>query len=294
MELRHLRYFTAVAEELHFGRAAARLHIAQSPLSQQIRRLEAELGVALFDRSRRSVQLTAAGRLLQEQATPLLAQADRLEQTMRDAAGGRVGALTVGFVGSATYSTLPTIVRAHRLAHPRVEVRLVELTTGPQIEALTSGQIDIGLVRPPVRSDAVEVTPLVEEQLVAALPDSHPLASRDVVDVRDLADQPFVSFPRRIGSGLFDDILAVCSRAGFSPQVVQEANEMQTIVSLVSAGLGVALVPESMQAFTRPHLALRPLRGSDVTLRLALARRVGDPSPLVRQFAESALAAYDR
>ncbi len=290
MELRHLRYFTAVAEELHFGRAAARLHIAQSPLSQQIRRLERELGVSLFERSRRSVRLTDAGRLLQEHAAPLLAQADRLEATMRDAAAGRTGALTVGFVGSATYTTLPAVVRAHRLAYPEVEVRLVEMTTGPQVDALIAGQIDVGFVRPPVRSDAIAVTPLVEERLLVALPDSHPLVKRRAVDVQALATEPFVSFPRQIGSGLYDEILAVCTAAGFSPIVVQEANEMQTIVSLVSAGIGVALVPESMQAFGRPHVVFRELRGSAVTLRLALAHRAGDDGPLVRQFRETAVS----
>ena len=291
MELRHLRYFTAVAEELHFGRAAARLHIAQSPLSQQIRRLESELGVQLFDRNRRTVRLTDAGRLLQSQAAPLLAQADRLEETMRAAAAGEAGTLTVGFVGSATYRTLPTIVRAFRQAHPQVEVKLVELTTGPQLEALEAGRIDVGLVRPPVRSDAFVVIPLVEEQLLVALPDSHPLARRKVVPVSMLADEPFVSFPRRLGAGLYDDILAVCTAAGFSPTVVQEANEMQTIVSLVSAGIGVALVPESVRTFSREHLAFRRLRGSSATLRLALAHRAGRPSPLVQQFLATAMPA---
>ena len=290
MELRHLRYFTAVADELHFGRAAERLHIAQSPLSQQIRRLESEFGVQLFERNRRSVRLTDAGRLLQEQAGPLLAQAARLEQTMRDAAAGEAGTLTVGFVGSATYGTLPTIVRAFRQGHPQVEVRLEEMTTSPQVEALEAGRIDVGFVRPPVRSELVEVIPLVEERLMVALPDSHPLARRRVVPVSALAGEPFVNFPRLVGSGLYDDIMAVCAAAGFSPTVVQEANEMQTIVSLVSAGIGVALVPESMQAFSRPHLALRPLSGSSVILRLALAHLKGSSSPLVHQFVAAATA----
>ena len=291
MELRHLRYFTAVAEELHFGRAAARLHIAQSPLSQQIRRLEAEFGVALFERNRRSVRLTDAGRLLLELAEPLLGQADRLERTMHDAAAGDAGTLTVGFVGSASYRTLPAIVRAFSHTHPLVVVRLEELTTSPQVEALETGRIDVGLVRPPVGGDALEVIPLVEERLVVALPDSHPLAELEIVPVRALADEPFVSFPRRIGAGLYDDIVAVCAAAGFSPEVVQEANEMQTIVSLVSAGIGVALVPESMQNFTLPHLAMRPLRGSSAILRLALAHRADSASPLVRAFVAAAVTA---
>ena len=150
------------------------------------------------------------------------------------------------------------------------------MTTSPQVEALEAGRIDVGLVRPPVGGELVKVIPLVEERLVVALPDSHPLAQLQVVPVSALADEPFVSFPRRIGAGLYDDIVAVCAAAGFSPKVVQEANEMQTIVSLVSAGIGVALVPESMQDFTLPHLAMRPLSGSSAILRL---RPAGSTSP---------------
>src|SRR5436309_10286813 len=150
MELRHLRYFVAVAEELHFGRAAARLHIAQPPLSQQILRLEAELGVELLRRNRRSVRLTDAGRLLLEQSRPLLAQADHVEQLLRQASAGEVGRLAVGFVGSASYEALPRILREFRDRHPQVELRLDELTTAGQVAALNAGRIDVGLVRPPV------------------------------------------------------------------------------------------------------------------------------------------------
>ncbi len=291
MELRRLRYFVTVAEELHFGRAAERLHIAQSPLSQQIRRLEAELGVELFDRNRRSVRLTAAGRVLLDGAVPLLHQADRLQQTMRHAATGETGSLTVGFVGSATQDALPRVLRHLRSSDPGIDVRLRELTTTPQVEALERGDIDVGLVRPPVRSERITVIPLLEERLVAALPDTHPLAARQVVSPRELADEPFVSFPRQIGAGLYDEILAVCTAAGFSPNVVQEANEMQTIVSLVAAGIGVALVPESMQRIAQPHVAYRRLRGSDVRLRLGLAVRAGERSPLVARFTAAAQAA---
>ena len=291
MELRHLRYFVAVAEELHFGRAAARLHIAQSPLSQQIRRLEAELGVELFDRNRRSVRLTDAGRVLLDGAVPLLHQADRLEQTMRSAATGETGLLTVGFVGSAAQDALPRIVRHVRESDPGIEVRLLELTTGPQVEALERGDIDVGLVRPPVRAQSVTVTPLLEERLVVALPDSHAFAARRAVAPETLRDEPFVSFPRRIGTGLYDEILAVCTAAGFSPNVVQEANEMQTIVGLVAAGIGVALVPESMQQIAQPHVVYRRLQGSEVRLRLGLAERAGERSPLVARFRLAAVAA---
>jgi DNA-binding transcriptional LysR family regulator len=292
MELRHLRYFVAVAEELHFGRAAARLHIAQPPLSQQILRLEAELGVELLRRNRRSVQLTDAGRLLLEQSRPLLAQADHLEQLLRQAGAGEVGRLAVGFVGSASYEALPRILREFRDRHPQVELRLDELTTAGQVAALNAGRIDVGLVRPPVGDSSLELTPLVEERLVAALPDSHPLARRKRVRVAALAEEPFVLVPRRLGTGLYDDVLAVCREAGFSPHVVQEASEMQTIVSLVSAGIGVSLVPESVETFSPPRVAYRPLSGPNASLEIALAHRPGERSPLVERFREVAIAVF--
>ena len=292
MELRHLRYFVAVAEELHFGRAAARLHIAQPPLSQQILRLERELGVELLRRNRRSVQLTDAGRLLLEHAKPLLAQADHLERLLRQAAAGEVGRLAVGFVGSASYETLPRILRAFRDRYPNVELRLEELTTVGQVAALLAGRIDVGLVRPPVGDESLELTPLVEERLVAALPDSHRLARRRRVPVAALADEAFVLVPRRLGTGLYDDVLGVCREAGFSPHVVQEANEMQTIVSLVSAGIGVSLVPESVETFSPPRVAYRPLSGPNASLEIALAHRRSDRSPLVESFREVAATAF--
>jgi DNA-binding transcriptional LysR family regulator len=292
MELRHLRYFVAVAEELHFGRAAARLHIAQPPLSQQIRRLESELGVELLRRNRRTVQLTDAGRLLLEQSRPLLAQAERIEQLLGEAAGGEVGRLGIGFVGSASYEALPRILRAFRSRFPNVELRLEELTTAGQASALAAGRIDVGLLRTPVGDPSLELTPLVEERLVVALPDSHALAARKRVPVAALAGEPFVLVPRQLGTGLYDDVLAVCRAAGFSPNVVQEANEMQTIVSLVSAGIGVSLVPESVETFSPPRVAYRPLTGPNASLEIALAHRQAERSPLVARFREVAKAAF--
>jgi DNA-binding transcriptional LysR family regulator len=292
VELRHLRYFVAVAEELHFGRAAVRLHIAQPPLSQQIRRLENELGVELLRRNRRSVQLTDSGRLLLEESRPLLVQAERIEQLLGQSSAGEVGRLGIGFVGSATYETLPRILREFRSRFPKVELRLEELTTAGQAAALKAGRIDVGLIRPPVGDSSLELTPLVEERLVAALPDSHPLAARKKVPVAALAEEPFVLVPRQLGTGLYDDVLAVCREAGFSPNVVQEASEMQTIVSLVSAGIGVSLVPESVETFSPPRVAYRPLTGPNASLEIALAHRPDDRSPLVARFREVAKAVY--
>jgi DNA-binding transcriptional LysR family regulator len=287
MDLRHLRYFVAVAEELHFGRAAERLHIAQPPLSQQIRRLEEELGVELFRRNRRRVELTDASRLLLEQSRPLLAQADHLEKLLGRSAAGEVGRLAIGFVGSASYEVLPAILHEFRARFPDVELRLEEHTTGDQVRAMNAGRIDVGLVRPPLADEAIELTPLVEERLMAALPVAHPLAGRAAVPVSALAQEPFVLPPRRI-TGLYEDVVGVCRAAGFSPQVVQEAGEMQTIVNLVSAGIGVSLVPESVSTFGRPGVTYRPLRGPNASLAIALAQRRDDRSPLVSKFREVA------
>jgi DNA-binding transcriptional LysR family regulator len=282
-ELRHLRYFVAVAEELHFGRAAARLRIAQPPLSQQIRRLEASLGVELLRRTRRRVELTDAGRLLLEGARPLLAQAEALERAMARAARGDIGRLGVGFVGSVTQDVLPTLLRGFRDRHPEVAVTLSELSTLEQIEALRERRIGAGLLRPPVGDPAVATMPLLEEPLVAALPDFHRLARRRTVSIAALAAEPFVLIGREVNPAFHDDVVSACRAAGFSPDVVQEAGEMQTIASVVAAGIGVSLVPASVERLRREGdgVAYRPLRPSSVRLVVALAWRPADADPVV-------------
>ena len=289
IDLRRLTYFVAVAEELHFGRAAARLHIAQPPLSQAIRKLEDELGVELFRRNRRRVELTDAGRLLLDNGRPLLQEADRVEALLVKAGRGEAGRLRVGFVGSASYETLPAVLRAFRRDRPEVELTLREMTTPDQLAALGTGRIDVGLVRPPPRDvGPVDVLPLVEERLIAVLPDTHPLAARERVAVAELAEEPFVFFPRRIGVTLYDDVMDVCREAGFAPRVVQEADETHTVVSLVSAGIGVSLLPAAVETIRRPHVVFRPLSGPNTQLELAVALRRGDRSPLVGRFVEAA------
>jgi DNA-binding transcriptional LysR family regulator len=293
MELRHLRYFVAVAEELHFGHAAQRLHIAQPPLSQQIRRFEAELGVELLRRNRRRVQLTDAGRLLLERARPLLAEVERTEELLRRASVGEVGQLRIGFIGTASYVILPAILRAFHERYPEAELKLEEMTTGPQVAALRAGHLDVGLVRPPVRDPSLRLTPLVKEELLAALPDVHPLARRKTIPVQALAPEPFILFVREHGTGLYDDIIAVCREAGFSPKIVQETNDTQTIVSLVSAGFGVALLPASIANFPHPRVVYKRLRGPNASLEIALAEPLHTHSPLAGHFRAIAQSAAD-
>ncbi len=297
MELRHLRYFTAVAEELHFGRAAARLHMAQPPLSQQIKQLEEELGFLLFHRTKRSVRLTAAGeRFLGE--TQLIFQ--RLEQaiaTGQRTSRGELGELSIGFVGSASYSVLPPILQQFRQRCPQVELTLRELTTNVQLEALRENRIDIGFVRPPIQAEGVVQQPILQESLVVALSEGHRLlgswveGDRKIADsasirIADLAAEDFILFPRPLAPGLYDQVIALCQQGGFSPRVVQQAVQMQTIVGLVAAEIGIALVPESLRNLQRAGVVYLPLQEVTPQAEIALVWREGDLSPTVQQFLE--------
>ncbi len=290
LNLQRLRYFAVLADELHFGRAATRLHIAQPALSQQIRKLEEELGVALFRRSRRAVELTDAGRLLVDEARTLLADAERIAGRLAQAGAGLTGRLRIGFVGSASYSLLPAVVLALRDQAPDVELVLHDLPTSRQIPELLAGRLDAGFVRPPVDAAGVALAPLVSERLVVALPAGHARARSRQVTLSTLADQPFVHVARGGGAALYDDVLAACLSAGFRPDVVQESNDMHVIVNLVAAGIGVALVPESVRTFQRPGVVYRPLRGPGTPLTIGLATRAGDDAPLVARLRTTARA----
>ncbi len=281
-ELRHLRYFLAVAQELHFGRAAARLGIAQPPLSQAIRRLEARLGVELFRRTRRHVELTDAGAVLRDEARSLLDHAARVERALRTAEAGTAGTLRIGFVGSAAHDVLPTLLRRLRDGYPDVVVAPQELSTTAQVQAVAGGSLDAGIVRLPIAAPHVATLRLVEEPLVIALPDFHPLARRARLPLSALAGEPFVLWGRDRNPLFHDEVISACHAAGFSPNVVQEAGEMPTIVGLVAAGLGVSLVPASMERVRSDGVAYRPVRGRPVRIALALAWRRDDPPALVR------------
>lgn len=288
MELRHLRYFVAVAEDLHFGRAAARLRIAQPPLSQQIKRLETLLGAELLRRTRRRVELTEAGRVLLEGARPLLEDADRLEEATRRAGRGETGRLALGFVGSATHDVLPRLLRGFRERAPDVSVGLVELSSQAQAEALAARRIAAGLLRLPVADPGIAVLPLLEERLVAALPDFHPLARQGALSLSALADEPLVLFRRENNPAFYDDVVDACRAAGFSPRILQEAWEMLTVVSVVAAGLGVSVVPASVQGLRPQGVAYRPLTDAAVRLVVALAWRPADASPMVEALVDVA------
>lgn len=286
MELRHLRYFVAVGEELHFGRAARRLHLAQPPLSRQIQALEKELGVRLLERTKRHVELTPAGRVFLEHARKLLSQADDAVVAARRAARGEIGRLAVGFVGSATYSVLPELLRVFHARFPEVELVLHEMTSAHQHQALREGRIEVGFVRPAIPDEALARCVIRREPLVAALPAGHRLAQDNgPLPLSDLAGEPFILFPRDPRPSFGDLITGYCVAAGFSPRVVQETQEMQTAVSLVAAGIGVSLVPEAVRSLPRTGVTYRRLTEPPVT-ELTMVYRHDHPSAVLRAFLE--------
>lgn len=279
MELRHLRYVLAVADERHFGRAADRLHIAQPPLSQQIKQLEAELGVRLFERTTRRVELTPAGARFVERARAILAAADRAADEAQRIAAGHEGTLSVGFTGSASYRLMPQLARAVRRALPGIELRLHgEQLTPRQVASLTDGTIDLGFLRPPVNEPALVTESLASEPLVAAVPDTHPLAGMRAVSLTDLASEPFVGYPSRGGSVVHDEMVRACASAGFTPRFVVEVTETASLVSFVAAGIGVALVPASVSDLALTGVRYLPI-DAPPRVELAAAYRADDDSP---------------
>ena len=273
MELRHLRYFVTVAEELHFGRAAKRLCISQQPLSRQIRDLEDELGVQLFYRTKRTVRLTEVGEIFLEEARKTLEQANFAVQLVQQASKGEIGRIAIAFTGSALNIVLPATVRQFKTLYPQVDLTLKRLQTVEQVEAIHSRQIDVGLLHPPINDDTLILETVYQENLVVALPDTHPLAKDESnsISLKQLANEPFILFPRYIGSVLYDQIINLCRQAGFSPNVVQEAMPQQTILGLVAAGIGVSLIHSSVQTVGRSGVIFRSLMESTPKLETAVA-----------------------
>ncbi|MDT0379260.1 LysR family transcriptional regulator [Streptomyces sp. DSM 42041] len=283
MELRYLTAFVAVAEELHFGRAAKRLQMAQPPLSQQIRQLERELGVQLFERNTRSVRLTSAGRSFLEPVHTVLRDLDLATRAAKAAGRGEYGRVTVGFAGASSHETLPLLTRAVRLAHPGIELAMQGQTYAHvALERVADGSLDLGFVRLPADRPGVRTRVISEEELVCALPSDHRLAGPSAIAPADLADEPFVSFPANAGSSLRDAAVRTCEEAGFRPRIVQEAPDSHTILALVAAGVGVTLTLTSCQHIQQTGLVYRPLAGSPVRLQAALAWRRDNPSAALR------------
>ncbi|CAG1016350.1 Hca operon transcriptional activator HcaR [Burkholderiaceae bacterium] len=287
MDMRHLRCFVAVSEELHFGRAAERLHLTQPPVSLAIKELEEELGVRLFERTSRRMSLTRAGEDALHDARSVLAAADTMRRRAREAAQGLMGSLSIGFISLPAYSFLPPTLRNFTENYQRVKVTLQEGTTDQILHDVESGGLDIGLVfRTPDLPAAFNSRLVHAEPLVLAMPENHPLAGGSRIALKKLSQEQFLGFERHQGPLMFDAIVATCMRHGFSPKLFP-ARQMHTIVSLVSGGIGVALVPGSVQALHREGVVYRSLQGEKTVVETVAVWRRSDASPLVK-----ALLAY--
>lgn len=280
LELRHLRYFSAVARELSFSRAAEQLHIAQPPLSRQIRSLEDELGAVLIDRSARPLRLTPAGRFFQIQAQQILDRMDEVQRaTTRIAGGGRTW-YGLGFVPSTLYGALPEVIRRFRKAQPAVELSLFEMTTIEQIEALKAGRIDIGFGRLRIEDDGISGELVRNEPVLAALPEKHRLLDHKNLTLAKLAAEPLILYPAKPRPSYADQVLEIFHSRGLKPVIALEANEVQTAIGLVVAGLGYTLVPGSVKALDRAGVVYVALSDADVTTPIIMNRRRDDDSEL--------------
>ena len=284
MDLRQLRYFVAVAEERHFGRAAQRLHMSQPPLSMQIKALERELGITLLERTSRRVALTDAGRVFLERAKAILGAVEEAREVARGAEQGLQGRLEVGFISSASLSLLPPSIRLFRERFGGVELELKELTSAQQIDALYEGGIRVGLVRLPLQAPGIRFETVLEERLVVALPSDHALESLDRVSLETIADLPLIFFTRQLIPGFHAQIVELFQRVGAFPKVAQHAVHLQTIVGLVASGVGIAILPSSAERVSREGVVYRALDVPDATSWMGLAWIEGDESKLVTNF----------
>ncbi len=286
IELRHLRYFVAVAEELHFGRAAVRLHLAQPPLSQQIRKLEEILGYPLFTRTSRAVKLTSAGEVFLQRAQRTLRRVREDVEEVRSIGRGEVGFLRVGFIGSSMLTALPAIFGRYRRTFPKVNLQLQESYTSGVVEGLLKGSLDAGILRDGGPTDGLTIEALYTEPFVAVLPARHPLAKQRTLSPRALKDEPFVFYPPYSSKLAYEKPLGICQRHGFQPNVVQEAPQWLTILRLVGAGLGVSIAPACVERIAAPDVVCRRLRDTTVRSDIELAYRSADERGIVRAFAE--------
>lgn len=282
METRQLRYFIAVAQERHFGRAAKLLHIAQPPLSQQIKNLETELGVQLLNRTTRKVELTEAGELLLDRGRIIVNDIETLKDDIRHVSRGAQGVLRIGITGSAIYRHMPRIIDQVRQRFPRVHLDVHGEMMTPQLEfGLLDRSLEVAVLRPPVTSEELHTTVLEEEELVAAIPEESPLASRGTLSLEDLRGERFISYPK--GSSVYQAVFNWFEREGFTPKTVHQVRETSTLLAMVAANVGVGLTPASTRHFAVRGMVLRPLRNAP-TIFLSLAWLAANDSPLVRNF----------
>jgi DNA-binding transcriptional LysR family regulator len=292
IELRHLRYFVAVAEELHFGRAALRLHLAQPPLSQQIRKLEEILGYPLFFRTSRAVKLTSAGEVFLERARRTLRNVQEDMEEARSVGRGEEGFLRVGFIGSGMLTALPAMLGRYRRLYPKVNLQLHESYTSAVVQKLLKTELDAGFLRDGGQASGLEIEPLFSEPFMAVLPKKHPLANRKTISARDLRDEPFVFFAPSAGTLAYEKPVSLCEEHGFRPHVVQEAPQWLTIMRLVGAGLGVTIAPACVKQIAAPNVVCLSLRGATVESDIELAYRTGEDRAIVEAIATVARQSF--
>jgi DNA-binding transcriptional LysR family regulator len=286
MELRHLRYFLTLAEELHFGKAAKKLSIAQPPLSRQIKNLEEELNVELFNRTKRSVQLTGYGKYLKDEAVKLFQHVELIKNHIRLLDEGHVGQIKIGYVGSAMHSVLPEVLTEVQRKLPEIHTSMIELMNLDQIVALETGSLDIGFIRTPITIDGLYIQPIFSETLSVILPLSHPLAGAEEVRLAHLAKEPFIGFCRECAPGLFDCIIGLCNRDGFSPCVVHESSQINSVVRLVESGLGYSIVPTSVKKAYNVRVRFYELDGYPERAELALTYHPDHQTPTSKRVIE--------
>lgn len=284
MKLHAFHYFVAIAEELHFGRAAARLQITQPALSRQIHRLEAEMGVKLLRRTKRTVELTEAGAAFLGEVRKALQQVDVAVQVAQRVARGEVGCLRIGFTPSSMHTVLPEILKQFRDRYPNVKLAMSEICTLDQVNGLRTETIDVGFLHPPIEASLLALYPLQGEGLLVALPHAHPQSKQKQLPLKALATEPFILHPRYEGPVLYDQILALCREAGFEPNIVYEEVKHQTRIGLVAAGMGITFVPESLQKAGLTGIAYCTLMRNAPQLQLAVAWRQEPVSPVVQGF----------
>jgi DNA-binding transcriptional LysR family regulator len=294
IELRHLRYFVAVAEELHFGRAALRLHLAQPPLSQQIRKLEEILGYPLFLRTSRAVKLTSAGEVFPERAKRTLRNVREDMEEARSVGRGEEGFLRVGFIGSAMLTPLPAMFGRYRRLYPKVNLQLHESYTSAVVQKLLKGELDAGFLRDGGQASGLEIEPLFSEPFIAVLPKKHPLAKHKTISARDLRDEPFVFFSPSAGTLAYEKPVSICEEYGFRPHVVQEAPQWLTIMRLIGAGLGVTIAPACVKQVAAQNVACLSLRRATVKSDIELAYRTSEDRAIVAAFAAVARESFPR
>jgi DNA-binding transcriptional LysR family regulator len=286
IDLRALYYFSVLAEEKHFSAAAKRIGIEQPPLSLQIKKLENLIGGELFDRSSRQITLTALGEALVPEALAVLERTDHLIESIRNIGRGEAGILNIGFATSTSFSGIPSVIQKHKKLYPKVELRLRELSSAAQINELLNGTIDIGFIREAGKQEGIICKEIVNEDFIAVVSNKHPLAKKEIIRMKDLNNEPFVHFPRHVAPALYDKVNDVFAAARFHPNIVQEALEWQTIISLVEANLGVSVCPASFHELKIGKVQYKPIADVKIKTSISICYHKESRSKLIQPFIE--------